>query len=63
MAEVGIIVWSEAHRSSFSKDLSAIIDIEGIRKLKAGVRRNQSVQIDHRSALPDECVQEVSAVG
>src|SRR5689334_23247911 len=64
MAKVGIILRSKAHRCSFRQNLSPIIDIDRVGQLKTRVRRNQSIQIDHRSAfLPDKCAQEVSAVG
>src|SRR5262245_8485492 len=64
MAEIFVVDRRDAERDRLRENLSSIIDVEGVGELQSGTRRNESVQVEHGTTLfPDECVQEIVAIG
>ncbi len=63
VAQIWVIIRRRAYRKRLRKNLSTVIDIEGIGYLQAGAWSDELVQIAHRPALfPHEGVQEIGAV-
>jgi hypothetical protein len=63
VAEIYVVIRCSAYRKRLRKNLSPVVDVDGVRYLQARSRTYELVQIAHRPALlPHEGVQEIAAV-
>ena len=63
VAQVFVVIWSSPNRKRLGKNLSPVVDVEGIRYLQARARTYELVQIAHRPSLfPDKRMQKIHAV-